>query len=95
MVHVEDAARAHLYALEHPSLSGRYLCTLGSKHWNEFVTEARPYYANIAKKAPTEDAVPYSYDCSRLAATGFSFKHDFESLVRDTVDSLAKHLALG
>lgn len=27
MVHVDDVARAHIYLFEHPSASGRYVCS--------------------------------------------------------------------
>ncbi|VFQ73837.1 unnamed protein product [Cuscuta campestris] len=76
-VHVEDAVRAHLLAMETPRASGcRLICSTTVAHFSQIIHMLRakyPSYPYESKCSNEEgDDGPHSLDCTKIMELGFS-----------------------
>eukprot|EP01122_Echinamoeba_exundans_P011280 TRINITY_DN4431_c0_g2_i1.p1 TRINITY_DN4431_c0_g2~~TRINITY_DN4431_c0_g2_i1.p1 ORF type:complete len:328 (+),score=83.26 TRINITY_DN4431_c0_g2_i1:99-1082(+) len=94
IVDVRDVADAHAIAVEHPDAVGKRLfCSntvVSWKHLADTVAKLYTQYPNLKVESSVSPQGNWTMDTSPLAALGKTEYIPFETMVRDTVESLIK-----
>ncbi|KAG5565654.1 hypothetical protein RHGRI_001538 [Rhododendron griersonianum] len=85
MIHVDDVASAHIFLLEHPNLTGRYICSpleVTIDQISEFLSTKYPEYPvpNAEFLKGIEESKYPGLSSKKLLDIGFKFKYGFEGM---------------
>ncbi|CAB9522099.1 Anthocyanidin reductase ((2S)-flavan-3-ol-forming) [Seminavis robusta] len=89
-VHVQDVARMHIAALEHPEAYGRYLCVDESWHWNElleYLQQLQPKMIIKPYKGDDDKVPPKQFSKERRNTLDVAFR-SMKTMLRDAVEYL-------
>lgn len=88
LVHIEDICSAHIFLMEHAKAEGRYICSSQSCPLSELLNLLAKQYSYSNIKRITEknyDKVPCEISSKKLIDLGFSYKHDLEDIILQTI----------
>lgn len=88
LVHIEDICSAHIFLMEHAKAEGRYICSSQSCALSDLATLLSKVYSNSNIYQKTEkiyDKVPSEISSKKLQDLGFSYKHDLEDIIYQTL----------
>ncbi|KAE8717174.1 hypothetical protein F3Y22_tig00110057pilonHSYRG00084 [Hibiscus syriacus] len=87
ILHVEDATDAHIFCMEKPYMSGRFVCAAANPTIRELTTYFRQYYSQyqISQEFMGEDKKGVACDTSKLVEMGFEYKYDLNKILDDSV----------
>jgi nucleoside-diphosphate-sugar epimerase len=93
-VDVRDVADAHAIAVEHPDAVGKRLfCSntvVSWKHMADTVAKLYPQYPNLKVESSVPPHGTFTMDTAPLAALGKTEYIPFETMIKDTIESLFK-----
>ncbi|XP_050368728.1 putative anthocyanidin reductase [Argentina anserina] len=92
LVHIEDICDAHIFLMEHDEAEGKYICAAQSCPISELVHYlAQAYPSSNLKSVVLEEEqnnpVPSKICSKKLRDMGFSYKHDIEDIIHQSVSS--------
>ncbi|KAA0039998.1 vestitone reductase-like [Cucumis melo var. makuwa] len=92
MVHVDDVARAHIYLFEHPSASGRYVCSSHIITLEELANFFSAKYPEFQIPSPEslKDVKGYIFtdvSSKKLLDAGFQYKYGIEEMLDGAIES--------
>ncbi|XP_027355906.1 putative anthocyanidin reductase [Abrus precatorius] len=88
LVHIEDICSAHIFLMEQTKAEGRYICSSQSCTLSNLATLLTKEYScsNLKRKTKKNyDQVPSEISSKKLNDLGFSYKHDLEDIVHQTI----------
>lgn len=94
IVDVRDVADAHVIAVEHPEAAGqRLFCAnqaVSYKYLANTLAKLYPQYPNTKIETDAVDVGEFTVDTTPLARLGKSDYVPFETMIKDTVESLIR-----
>ncbi|XP_059633987.1 vestitone reductase-like isoform X1 [Cornus florida] len=87
MVHVDDAASAHIFLLEYPEAKGRYICSaveITVREMSEFLSARYPEY-QIPKIDSSEGFKYYNLSSKKLLDSGFTCKNGLNEIYDEAI----------
>ncbi|XP_077228102.1 NADPH HC-toxin reductase 1-like [Tasmannia lanceolata] len=92
LLHIDDFSEAHLFCMNKPSMSGRFLCASAYPTAAEIAKFYRENYPEIDveneyKEGPEKGIKNAS---TKLIGMGFEYKHEMESILEDSVECARK-----
>ncbi|TKY66695.1 Dihydroflavonol-4-reductase protein [Spatholobus suberectus] len=88
LVHIEDVCSAHIFLMEHAKAEGRYICSSQSCTLSNLATLLSKVYSCSKIYRKTEenyDKVPSEISSKKIEDLGFSYKHDLEYIIYQTI----------
>ncbi|XP_058089147.1 anthocyanidin reductase ((2S)-flavan-3-ol-forming)-like isoform X2 [Magnolia sinica] len=91
LVHVEDVCRAHIFAAENESASGRYICCAVNtcvRELSKFLSKRYPQYNVITDFGDFPANLKSIFSSDKLIKAGFSYKYGIEEMYDESVEYL-------
>ncbi|XP_019189292.1 PREDICTED: vestitone reductase-like [Ipomoea nil] len=91
-VHVDDAARAHIFLMEHPNAKGRYICSslgITPQDLHKFLSTKYPQY-HLPDPDSLKDMGGFKHpilSSKKLLDMGFKFKYGLEEMYDGAIES--------
>ncbi|KDP28578.1 hypothetical protein JCGZ_14349 [Jatropha curcas] len=87
IVHIEDVREAHIFCIEKPSVSGRFLCAKALLSSAEIANYWQKKYPHIAINGEFVENLDREIVLSstKLKELGFEYKHGVEKILDDTL----------
>ncbi|CAI8617511.1 unnamed protein product [Vicia faba] len=88
LVHIEDICNAHIFLMEHANAEGRYICSTQSCTLSNLAAQLSKEYSSPSIQSKTQknyDKVPSEISSKKLKDLGFSYKHNIEEIVHQTI----------
>ncbi|XP_022759581.1 dihydroflavonol 4-reductase-like [Durio zibethinus] len=88
IVHIDDVCEAHIFCMENPPISGRFLCASSYVSAAEIARCYQLYYPEFHVKqeylvGPTRDI---KWGSTRLIEKGFEYKCDLKTILEDSIN---------
>ncbi|RAL41697.1 unnamed protein product [Cuscuta campestris] len=94
LVHVEDICSAHIFLMENDKAKGRYLCSAHNCSISELMDHlSKEYPIPNAKRLVMreQDLQPPTISSKKLMDLGFTFKHNVQEIIHDTIQNSIQH----
>ncbi|KAF6149623.1 hypothetical protein GIB67_011232 [Kingdonia uniflora] len=94
LIHIDDVCEAHIFCMEKPSMTGRFLCTSTCPthlQMGKYMQENYPEF-DIEEKFIEGPETGIKCGSTKLIDSGFEYKYDLKKLLDDTV-ACARRLA--
>ncbi|KAM7255507.1 hypothetical protein ACFE04_008405 [Oxalis oulophora] len=94
LVHIEDICNAHIFLMEHPKATGRYICSSLSCTINDLADHlGREYPSACIQKFQGEkqEKIPLEISSRKLKDLGFVYKYGIEDIIRQTIKCCVDH----
>ncbi|KAJ4823159.1 hypothetical protein Tsubulata_016398 [Turnera subulata] len=88
LVHIEDVCEAHIFCMENPSITGRFLCAATSatvRDIADYIQESYPEF-KIEDKFKGEEETGSICDSSKLRKLGFDYKYDQKKIIDESFE---------
>ncbi|XVE77260.1 hypothetical protein DITRI_Ditri13aG0047900 [Diplodiscus trichospermus] len=88
ILHIEDACNAHIFCLEKPSMSGRFLCASAYLSSADIATHCRQHYRDmdIPDEFVENMGREIIWGSSKLKEIGFDCKCDVKIIIEDSIN---------
>uniref|UniRef100_A0A2P2JUR3 NAD-dependent epimerase/dehydratase domain-containing protein n=1 Tax=Rhizophora mucronata TaxID=61149 RepID=A0A2P2JUR3_RHIMU len=89
LVHIDDVCEAHVFAMEKPSMKGRFLCAVTSPTVREMANYYEENYSDIKIDAKFKGDLEKGIACEsgKLVDMGFEFKCDMKKIIGESLES--------
>ncbi|CAM8982584.1 unnamed protein product [Rhodiola kirilowii] len=87
VVHVEDVCNAHIYCMENPSISGRFLCANGYIKTTEISDFCAKHYPSIhiPRRMIEDTQRSIRWGSTKLQDVGFQYQYDADATLEQSI----------
>ncbi|BAT87864.1 putative anthocyanidin reductase [Vigna angularis] len=87
LVHIDDVCDAHIFCMENPSISGRFLCASSYTSLQDMANHYALYYPEFTVKQENEDGQrkDIKWTSTKLCDKGFVYKYDAKMILDDCI----------
>ncbi|KAM0855742.1 hypothetical protein ACQ4PT_049570 [Festuca glaucescens] len=91
LVHVDDVCAAHIFYMEQPSLSGRFLCTAAYPTVHDVLEHYRSMYSHLDLLRETDEVlVRVQSERDKLGELGFRYKYKMEQILDESIGCVVR-----